>query len=368
MFKKLGIAICIVLLVLTTSMVTPAIAEEEKILNVYFWFDYLPDSAIKSFEKETGIKIILDTFEALTTMETKLLAGNSGYDVVIPTASIAERLIKVGTFKKLDKSKFSNYGNLDPLILSILAKYDKGNTYGVPYLWGTTGIAFNDAMVKKRLPNADLRSWDLFFKPENISKLADCGVAFLDEYDQVIQIALNYLGLDPRSIKEADLKMAEKLLISVRPYIRHFNTGAIIEELATGELCAALTWTGDAGIASARAGELKNNVVIDYSVPKEATLMYIDFLAIPADAKHPGNAHKFLDFLMRPEEIAKATNEFFFANGNAASLAYVDDEVKGDPDIYPPQDVMKKLFPDTSIPKKDRRKFTQMWTKIKSAK
>ena len=272
MFKKLCIAVCTVLLVLTTSMVTPATAEEEKILNIYFWFEYLPDSVIKSFEKETGIKVVLDTFESLDAMETKLLAGKSGYDIVIPDWVMAGRLIKIGIFKKLDKSKFSNWGNLDPEILSKLTKFDKGNNYGVPYMWGTTGIAFNVAMVRKRLPNADLRSWDLFFKPENISKLSDCGVAILDAWAEVIPIALNYLGLDPHSVKRADLEKAEKLFKSVRPYIRHFNSGAIIEELATGELCMALTYNGDGGLASARADELKNDVFVDYSIPKEATI------------------------------------------------------------------------------------------------
>ena len=368
MFKKLAIAVCTVLLVLTTSMVTPATAEEEKVLNVYFWFEYLPDSIVKDFEKETGIKVNLDTFESLSILETKLLTGKSGYDVVVPTSTMARRLIKVGTFKKLNKSKFLNYGNLDPAILSTLAEHDKDNTYGVPYAWGTTGIAFNEAMVKKRLPNADLRSWDLLFKPENISKLADCGVAVIDAYDEIIPIALNYLGLDPYSVKNADLKKAEKLLKSIRPYIRHFNNSAMIEELATGELCVALTYNGDAGIASMRADELKNGIVIDYSIPKEATVIYLDFLAIPADAKHPDNAHKFLDFLMKPKEIAKFTNEFFFANGNAAALAYVNDEVKGDPDIYPPPEVMEKLFLQASLPKKERRNYTRMWTKIKAAK
>jgi putrescine transport system substrate-binding protein len=368
MFKKLGIAVCTALLVLTASMVTPATAEEEKVLNIYFWFEYLPDSIVKDFEKETGIKVVLDTFESLDIMETKLLAGKSGYDIVIPDYIMAGRLMKLDIFKKLDKSKFSNWGNLDPAILASLAKFDKGNDYGVPYMWGTTGIAFNDAMVKKRLPNADLRSWDLLFKPENISKLSDCGVAFLDAWAEIIPIALNYLGLDPHSVKKADLEKAEKLLMSIRPYIRHFNSGAIIEELATGELCAVITYNGDGGLASARADELKNGVFVDYSIPKESTITWIDFLSIPADAPHPDNAHKFFDFLMRPKQIAKVTNTFWYANGNAAALAYVEDEIKGDPDIYPPPEVMDKLFQIVDLSNKDRRKYTRLWTKIKANK
>jgi putrescine transport system substrate-binding protein len=368
MFKKLGIAVCTVLLVLTTSMVTPATAEEEKILNIYFWYDYLPDSIVKSFEKETGIKVVLDVFESLDVMETKLLAGKSGYDIVIPDQVMAGRLLKLGVFKKLDKSKFSNLGNLDPVILASLATVDPGNNYGLPYMVGTTGIAFNDAMVRERLPNADLRSLDIIFKSENISKLSDCGVAILDAWGEVIPIALNYLGLDPASVKKADLDQAEKLLMSIRPYIRHFNTGAIIEELATGELCAAITYNGDGGFATARAEELKNGIFIDYSIPKEGTISYVDFLAIPADAKHPENAHKFFDFLMRAEEIAKVTNTIWFANGNAASLAYIEDDIKGDPDIFPPAEVKEKLFPIPNLSNKDRRNYTRMWTKVKAAK
>ncbi len=366
MFKKLSIVVCVLLIGLMTSIVTPAIAEEEKVVNVYFWFDYLPSSVVKSFEKETGIKIVLDTFESLSILETKLLTGKSGYDVVVPAGALAERMLKVDTFKKLDKSKLTNYGNLDPDILAGLAKHDKGNAYGVPYMWGTTGLAFNEALVKKHLPDADLKSLDLFFKPENMSKLAKCGVAFLDEPNEVIPIALNYLGLPHHSTNKADLKKAAELLKSVRPYIRHFNTGAIIEELATGELCAAFTYNGEAGLAGLRAAELKNGIVLDYSIPKEGTLMWLDFLSIPADAKHPENAHKLLNFLMRPEEISKVSNAIYYANGNAAALAHVVDEVKTDPDIYPPKEILHKLFPDTALNPKDRKKYNRIWTNFKT--
>jgi len=353
---------------MATLMITPAAAEEEKVLNVYFWFDYLLDSTVKGFEKETGIKVNLDTFESLDVLETKLLAGKSGYDIVIPTSTMMERLIKLDIFKELDKSKFSNYANLDPVMLTNLAKVDKNNTYGIPYAWGTTGIAFNVDMVKKRLPTVDTRSWDLLFKPENIAKLADCGVAFRDAYDELIPLALNYLGLDRYSTKKEDLNKANKLLMSLRPYIRHFNNGALIEELATGELCACITYNGDGGIATARAEELKNGILIDYSIPKEGTIFYFDLLTIPKDAKHPNNAHKFLDFLMRPKEAATFSNEFFFANANVTATDYVSDDVKGDPDIYPSDDVIETLFLQANLPKKERRVYTRMWTKIKAAK
>jgi len=368
MLKKVGIIVCIISLVWAATMTPSATAAEEKILNIYFWFEYLPAAVIDAFEKETGIKIVLDTFESTDPMETKLLAGKSGYDVVIPDYTMAGRLIPLGIFKELDKSKLTNYGNLDPAILSTIATYDKGNKYGVPYMWGTTGLGFNDAMVRKRLPGADLRSWDIIFKPENISKLSDCGVAILDAWAEMVPIALNYLGLDPHSVKDADLKKAEELLLSIRPYVRHFNSGAIIEELATGELCMTVTYNGDGGLASVRADELKNGIFVDYSIPKEATIKWADFLAIPADAPHPDNAHKFLNFMMRPQEIAKVSNEFFYANGNTAALAFVAEEVKGDPDIYPPKEVMDKLFPIPTLSNKDRRKYTRLWTKVKATK
>jgi len=366
MFKKLGITFCI--LVLGLSMATTAMAEEEKVLNVYFWFDYLPASIVDNFEKETGIKIVLDTFESDDIQVTKLMAGKSGYDVVIPSGALAERMLKVNTFKKLDKSKFTNYNNLDKTILAGLAKHDKGNEYGVPYMWGTVGLAFNEELVKKQLPNADLRSLDTVFKPENISKLSKCGVAVLDLPTVFIPMALNYLGLPHHSTQKADLKKAEELLSGIRPYIRHFNTGAIIEELATGELCMAVSFNGDGGLASMRAEELGNGIVIDYSIPKESTVIWMDFLSIPADAAHPGNAHKFFNFLMRPQEIAKVTNEYWYANGNAAALQYVSEEVKSDPDIYPSEEMKAKLFPDTALSQKDLKKYNRLWTNFKSNK
>jgi len=351
---------------LLTSIPSQAIAKEEKELNIYFWFEFLPEPIINQFEKETGIDIKIDAFESMSAMEAKLLAGSTGYDIIIPNLAVGQRLLKVNALKKLDKNKLPNLGNLDPEIMSKLAKVDPGNNYGVPYAWGTMGIIFNVDLVKKRLPDVDNRSWDLFFKPENISKLSDCGVAFVDEYSEIIPIVLNYLGLDPNSSKSDDLNKAESLLKGIRPYIRHFNIGAIIEELATGELCAAITWNGEAWRATAKAEELKNGIVIDYSLPKEGTTITTDFLSIPADAKHPDNAHKFLNFLMRPDVIAQMTNTFGYPNGNAAATAYVLDEIKQDPDTYPPKEVMEKLISNISIPKEDRRKYTRLWTKFKA--
>lgn len=366
MLRKLGISVSILIIGLVVCLIFPVHAEEEKVVNVYFWFDYLPDDVVKSFEKESGIKVVVDTFESTGALEAKLLAGNSGYDIVCSSGGAAERLIKTGTFKKLDKSMFTNYGNLDPNIVAGLAKHDPDNNYGVPYMWGTTGIAFNEALVRKHWPNADVRSLDLIFKPQNMSKLAKCGVAFNDEPAEVIPMALNYLGLPHHSTSKKELNQAMDLLKGIRPYIRHFNTGTFIEELATGELCAAVAYNGEAGLASMRAEELGNGIYVDYSIPKEGTMMWFDFLAVPSDAKHPQNAHKFLNFLMKPEEIAKVTNLYWYASGNAAALSYVLDDVKADPDIYPPEDIMRKLFPDLALKAKDRKTYNRLWTDFKA--
>jgi len=366
MFKKLSIVVCALLLGLTSTMVPLAVAEEEKVVNVYNWFEYLPAPVIERFEKETGIKVVLDTFESMDVVETKLLTGKSGYDLVMSGGEQAQRLVSNGLFAKLDKSKLTNYGNLDPGVLASLAKKDKGNTYGVPYMWGTTGIIFNEDLVRKHLPDANVRSLDLIFKSENMKKLAKCGVAFNNEPFEVIPIALNYLGLPPYSTKKADLKKAEELLESVRPYIRHFNTGQFVQQLATGELCAVLGYNGEAGFALMRAEELKNGIYVDYSIPDEGTLMWFDFFAIPADAPHKDSAHKLLDFLMRPKEIAEVSNTLYYPNGNTASLPYILDDIKGDPDIYPPKAILEKLFTDRLLTTKERKKFTRLWTNYKA--
>ena len=317
-----------------------------KTVTIAAWADYIPPEVISAFEARTGIKVVYDTFESLEFLETKLLTGGSGYDLVLPSALVANRLIQAGALRKLDRTKLGNYANLDPDILAFLARHDDGNQYGVPYLWGTTGILYNPALLSERLDDAPVGSLDIVFDPEIAARFADCGIAMIDSPEEVVAIALNYLGLDPFTGDAAELAQAEALLTSVRPYIRHFRTGAIINGLADGDLCLVLGWSGDAGLAHARALEAGNGIEVAYAIPGEGTEVFFDFLSIPVDAPNPENAHRFIDYLMEPEAIAEVTNQYFYPNGNKAAFEFVAEDVRNDPNVYPPAELMDKLFPN----------------------
>jgi putrescine transport system substrate-binding protein len=339
---------------------------QENTVAITAWAEYVPPDVIDGFEAETGIKVVYDYFDSLETLETKMLTGSSGYDVVFPSALVANRLIQVGALQTLDKGKLSNLGNLDPKIMGFLARHDDGNQYGVPYLWGTTGVIYNPALVFERMEDAPIDSLDMFFDPELVSKFADCGVAMIDSPEEVVAIALNYLGLDPFTTDPADFEKVDALLAPIQPHIRHFKTGAIINEMAAGDLCLVLGWSGDAGLAYANALEAENGVEVFYSVPKEGTEVFFDFLSIPADAPNPDNAHAFIDYLMKPEVIAGVTNLYYYPNGNAAALEHVLDEVKGDPNVYPTEEMMATLFPNLPRDQKTLRTLTRTWTRFKS--
>ncbi|MDH3670363.1 MAG: polyamine ABC transporter substrate-binding protein [Gammaproteobacteria bacterium] len=343
-------------------------AAEEKVLNIYNWSDYIAEDTITNFEKKTGIKVNYDVFDSNEVLEAKLLAGSSGYDVVVPSASFMERQIKAGVFRALDKGKLSNWSKLDKGILSSVALHDPGNAHGAPYMWGTTGFAFNTKMIKKRMPNAPTDSWDMIFKPEVVSKFADCGVTLLDAPTEVASSAMNYLGLDPNSEKKEDLKAAEKLLKSIRPYIRYFHSSQNINDLANGEICIAMGWSGDMFIARDRAAEAKKGVEIEYVIPKEGAVIWFDMMAIPADAPHPENAQKWINYILEPKVAAAISDYVWYANPNSAATKFVSDDVKNDPAIYPPAKVQQKLFPDKARSAKFTRKLTRTWTRIKSGK
>ena len=341
-------------------------ASQDRTVTIAAWADYIPPEVISGFEAKTGIDVVYDTFDSLEILETKLLTGGSGYDLVLPSALVANRLIQAGALQKLDREKLGNHANLDPDILAFLAKHDEGNRYGVPYLWGTTGILYNPALVSDRLENAPVGSLDVLFDPAIAAHFADCGIAMIDSPEEVVAIALNYLGLDPFTDSAADLEKAEALLTSVRPYIRHFRTGALINGLADGDLCLVLGWSGDAGLAHARALEAGNGIEVAYSIPQEGTEVFFDFLSIPVDAPNPENAHAFMNYMMEPAAIAEVTNQYFYPNGNKAAFEYVAKEVKNDPNVYPPEDLMDKLFPNLPRDHRTLRLLTRSWTRFKT--
>jgi len=341
---------------------------EDNVLNIYNWSDYIGETTISQFEAETGIKVRYDTFDSNEILEAKLLSGNSGYDIVVPSGSFLERQIKAGIFSEIDKSKLSRYNNLDVEILKAVEKHDSGNTHSVPWMWGTVGIGYNEAALKERLGDIELNSLDLIFKPEVVSKLADCGVALLDSPSEVMSVALHYLGLDPNSEDKGDLDKATELMISIRPHIKYFQSSQYINDLANGEICIAIGYNGDVSIAAARAEEAGGENIVTYIIPKEGAPVWFDVLGIPADAKNKDNAHKFIDFILKPEVIAEVSNYVFYANPNTAATGLIDEAVTSDPGIYPPEDVKANLFPLLAHTQKFDRLLTRAWTKIKTNK
>ena len=342
--------------------------DDEKVLNVYNWSDYIDESVIPAFEQEFGIKVNYDVFDSNEVLETKLLAGNTGYDVVVPSASFMERQIKAGVFQKLDKSKLPNLKNLDPELTQRVALHDPGNEYSVMYHWGTSGVGFNEQKIKERMPDAPLDSWRMFWDPAVVSKFQDCGVSVLDAPSEVVGTVLISLGKDPNSEKPEDLQAAEKVLMSVRPYIRYVHSSRYIDDLANGESCLALGWVGDVLQARDRAEEAGKGITIGYRIPKEGALMFFDMLAIPADAPHPKNAHLFINYLLRPEVAAKNSSAVNYANSNTASWPLVDESVRNDPSIYPTDEVRSKLTADLSESPEFTRLLTRTWTRFKTGK
>lgn len=347
----------------SAAAATPA---EEKMLFVYNWSDYIGETTIADFEAKTGIKVTYDVFDSNEVLETKLLAGHTGYDVVVPSASFLERQIKAGVFLKLDKSKLPNLVNMDPEIMQRVAAHDPGNEHSVNYLWGTTGIGYNPDRVKKVLGSDTIDSWGAIFDPAKAKKLAKCGISMLDAPTEVIDSALIYLGRDPNSEKAEDLAAAEELLMQVRPYVRYFHSSQYINDLATGEICVALGWSGDVLQARDRGAEAEKPVNVAYSIPNEGAIMWFDMLAIPADAPHPGNAHEFLNFIMDPAVAAGISDYVAYANGNAASLPLVSEDVKNDPSVYPTEEVKKKLHPHLAESQEYSREANRAWTRVRT--
>ncbi len=342
---------------------TPA-AAEEKVLNVYNWSDYIDPQVLEDFQKETGIKVRYDVFDSNEVLETKLLTGNSGYDLVVPSAYFLERQIKAGVFRKLDKDKLPNLANLDPDLLQREAGHDPGNEYGVIYMWGTTGIGYDEDKIRKAMPDAPVDSWRLVFDPAVIAKFKDCGVSVLEDPTDMVSTALLYLGKDPNSQSEADLKLAEDLLVKIRPYIRTITSSQYIDALANGDICLAVGYSGDILQARDRAAEAGKKINLKYSIPKEGALMWFDTLAIPADAQHPGNAHLFIDYLMRPEVAAKNSDFVHYANANLKATPLISEELRSDASIYPTPEVKARLRPNLAKTAEFTRLLNRSWTRF----
>jgi len=339
---------------------------QDKVVNVYNWSDYIDESILEDFQKETGIKIVYDVFDSNEVLETKLLASGTGYDVVVPTGTFLARQIQAGVFQKLDASKLPNLTNMWDVVAKRTNKYDPGNAYSINYMWGTTGIGYNEEKILERMPDAPVDSWRMLFDPEVASKFADCGIHMLDAPTELIPAALNYIGEDPDSQDPKVIAKAEAVLMAVRPYIQKFHSSEYINGLANGDICMALGWSGDVLQARDRADEAQNGVTVKYVAPNEGALMWFDQMAIPSDAPHKEEAHIFLNYIMKPEVMAKASNYVYYANGNKASQAFLEEDVIGDPAIYPTPAALETLYTTSPYSPKVQRVVTRLWTKVKS--
>jgi putrescine transport system substrate-binding protein len=338
----------------------------DKVLNLYIWSDYLAANTLSDFEKQTGIKVNVAYFDTNETLETKLLAGHSGYDIVVPTASYFERQIKAGVYLPLDKSKLPNLKNMDPQLMAKVALHDPGNAHGIIYMWGTNGIGYNEKMIKALMPDAPLDSWRLVFDPAVASKLAKCGISVLDSPAEMMRAVYSYLGKDPNSQSPDDLVQAEAVLTKIRPYIRNINSSEYIEALANGDLCLAVGYNGDVMQARDRARDAGKGIDIKYVVPKEGSILWFDMLAIPKDAPHPDSALAFMNYIMTPQVIADISNFKRYANANLKSQPLVLPAVKDDPEIYPPPEVRQKLAVQLADSADQTRAITRVWQKFKT--
>jgi putrescine transport system substrate-binding protein len=339
---------------------------QERVVNVFNWSDYMDPQILEDFTKETGIKVVYDVYDSNEMLETRLFAGSSGYDIVVPSAEFLARQIEAGVMQPLDTSKLTNLGNLWPVITEKVSAYAGVNDYSVTYMWGTTGIGYNPKMVAERIPDAPTDSLKLLLDPQYASKLADCGIYVLDSASEVIPPVLNYLGLDPNSTEPDDLKKAEDALLAIRPYIRRFDSSGYISALANGEICLAYGFSGDVFQARDRAEEAGAGVEVDYSIPVEGTQIWFDQLAIPADAPHPEEALAFIDYLLRPEVIAKATDFVVYANGNLPSQKLIEPDILADKAVYPDEATLARLYVKLPYDARAQRVVNRVFTTVKT--
>lgn len=351
----------------STALMLMAGAIHADEVRVYNWSDYIDKALLEKFEQETGIELIYDVFDSNEVLETKMLAGGSGYDVVVPTGTFLQRQITAGAFQKLDASKLPNRENMWSVVEARTEQYDPENAYSINYMWGTTGIGADINKVQEILgPDAPVDSLKLVFDPANMEKLAECGVYFLDAPAEMVPAALKFIGEDPDSHDPDVIAKAEEVLAAVRPFIQKFHSSEYINALANGDICVAFGWSGDILQARDRAAEAENGVEVVFNAPSEGALMWFDQMAIPTDAPNPEGAHAFLNFIMDPENMAAASNYVYYANGNEASKPFLVEDVIGDPAVYPSEATMENLYTTTPYPAKVQRVVTRMWTRVKS--
>jgi putrescine transport system substrate-binding protein len=340
--------------------------DDERVLNIYNWSDYVSPDVIPAFEREYGIKVNYDVFDSNEVMETKMLAGTTGYDVVVPSASFMERQIKAGVYQPLNKALLPNLVNVDPDMAARFGPYDPGGEHSVNYQWGTTGIGYNVAQVASAMPGAPVNSFRVIFDPAIVSRFKSCGVTVLDAPEDVISTVLVYLGREPNSESAEDLAAAEAALMAIRPYLRYINSSRYIDDLANGEICLSLGWSGDVGQAAARAREAGGLVELRYSIPDDGTVMFFDMLAIPADSRHPKNAHLFINYMLRPEIAAKNASVMHYATSNAAAYKLIDPAAFADRNFYPPPELRAHLHPNLAHTQAYTRLRNRLWTRFKS--
>lgn len=349
------------------TIAATAVTAEDAVLNVYNWSDYIAEDTIEKFEAATGIKVNYDVYDSNEVLEAKMLTGNSGYDVVVPTSDFLQRQIAAGAYQPLDKSKLPNLVNMDAELMAGAGVYDPGNEYATIYMWGTTGIGYNTTAVSDILgEDYEVNSWAMVFDPEIASKMGECGISMLDAPTEMIPAAMNYLGLDPRSTKAEDIEAGAALLETIRPHITYFHSSQYINDLANGDICVSVGWSGDIFQAMARAEEADNGVEIGYVIPDEGALQWFDMMAIPVDAPHPDNAHKFINFVMDAQITADITNYVWYANGNAASMPMVDEEITSDPGIFPTAAAKARLWGSPVYDARTDRLITRSWTRVKT--
>ena len=336
-------------------------------VNISNWNGYIADDTLLSFTQATGIKATYDIHDSNEVLESKLMTGNTGYDVVSPSNHFLSRLIKAGAIQKLDRSQLPNWKNLNPVLMKKLEANDPGNQYGFPYMWGTAGIGYNVEKIKAIFGNTDVtRSWKMFFDEDTIKKLSTCGVAIIDNPTQILPITLNYLGLPHHSHEPGDYKKAEQALLKIRPYVQYFHASKYISDLANGNICAVIGFNGDVVQAATSAKEAKNGIEIAYSIPEEGTTLWLDMVVMPKAAPHEKNAYAYMNYLLDPKVIANISNSIHYANPNSAADEFLTPAVKQDPAIYPPSSVMDKLFIVEDLPPAIARLATRLWTKLKT--